>query len=126
MKNERLTENIVRENFKKDPLFRSVKLEEQRSINKNVIKLLQSASKGGTGSGKPDFIVTFPVNSKYIIVIECKGCISNHESLYKDHPVEYAVDGVLHYAKILSSEYEVLAIAVSGQTEDELKVSHFI
>jgi len=126
MSNEKNTESIVRENFKKDPLFVSIKLEEQRSINKNVINLLHNASKGGVGIGKPDFIVTFPVNNKYIIVIECKGSVDDHISPNKDKPEKYAVDGTLHYAKFLSQEYEVLAIAVSGQTEAELKVSYFI
>lgn len=37
----------------------------------------------------------------------------------------YAVDGVLHYAKSLSKEFDIVAIAVSGQTDTELKVSHF-
>ena len=51
--------------------------------------------------------------------------VKDHESTNRDEAVKYAVDGVLHYAKALSKEYNVIAIAVSGQTEYELQVSHF-
>lgn len=51
--------------------------------------------------------------------------VKDHESVSRDDAVKYAVDGVLHYAKALSKEYNVIAIAVSGQTEYELLVSHF-
>ncbi|MDR3287172.1 MAG: SAM-dependent methyltransferase, partial [Prevotellaceae bacterium] len=43
-----------------------------------------------------------------------------------DDAKDFAVDGVLRYAKALSTEFDVVAIAVSGQTEQELLVSHFI
>ena len=33
---------------------------------------------------------------------------------------------MLHYAKALSSSYDVIAIAVSGETTEELLVSHFL
>ena len=45
MANERITEELVRGHFKNDPLFSIIKLEEQRSTNKRIIDLLQSASK---------------------------------------------------------------------------------
>ena len=35
------------------------------------------------------------------------------------------MDGALHYAKALSKDFNVVAIAVSGETEAELQVSHF-
>ena len=41
---------------------------------------------------------------------------------YKD----YAVDGVLLYSSFLSKEFDVLAIAVSGQEKEKLKISHFL
>jgi len=50
----------------------------------------------------------------------------DHRSQKLDNPKDYAVDGVLHYAKALSAEFDVVAIAVSGQTEQELLVSQFI
>ena len=127
MANERITEDIVRNHFKNDPLLKSVKFEEQKSSNKKIIELLQNASKSGNGIGKPEFIVSFPVaNSNYLIVIECKALCANHRSPKLDNPKDYAADGVLNYAKFLSAEFNVLAIAVSGQTEQELTISYFI
>ena len=126
MINERITEDIVRSHFKNDPLYKSIKLEEQKSFSKRVIDLLQNASKRGKGVGRPEFIISFPVsNLDYLIVIECKAEAKYHRSKKLDSPELYAVDGVLHYAKSLSKEFDIVAIAVSGQTKTELKVSHF-
>ncbi len=126
MANERITEDIVRQHFKDDALFSSVKFEEQKSSNKRIIELLKGKSKnGGSGDGKPEFIISFPTNSNYIIVVECKAKLHYHESKDRNNAKDYAVDGVLHYAKALKSEFNVLAIAVSGETVEELQVSHF-
>ena len=127
MANERITEDIVRNHFKNDPLFKSIKFEEQKSYNKRVIDLLQTASKSGKGGGKPEFLISFPAgNIDYLLVIECKANVSDHRSPKLDNPKNYAVDGVLRYAKALSAEFDVVAIAVSGQTKQELLVSHFV
>lgn len=127
MRNERLTEGIVRDHFKNDALFKSIKWEEQRSSNKMISKLLIGSSKtGGKGSGAPEFIISFPTDSRYLIIIECKASPSFHESKTRNYIKDYAVDGVLHYAKALSSNYDIIAIAVSGETKDELLVSHFL
>lgn len=126
MANERITEDFVRQHFKKDPFYKSIKFEEQKSSNKRVQDLLKGQSKGGgKGSGYPEFIISFPSNSNYIIVVECKAETWQHESKKRDKVKEYAVDGVLHYAKALSVDYNVVAIAVSGQTYTELSISHF-
>lgn len=120
MANERITEDIVRTHFKEDALFTSIKWEEQKSSLKRIQELLKGESKGnGKGNGFPEFILSFPTNSSYIIVIECKAKVSDHESPNRSNAVKYAVDGVLHYAKALSSDYNVIAIAVSGQTHTE-------
>ena len=126
MANERITESIVRDHFKNDALFGSIKFEEQKSSIKRVLELLKGQSKnGGSGDGKPEFLISFPTNSNYIIVIECKAEAHYHESDHRNNPKSYAVDGVLHYAKALKKEYNVLAIAVSGQNDIDLVVSHF-
>ena len=126
MANERITEGFVRDHFKDDVLFTSIKWEEQRSSIKRIQELLHGESKGkGKGNGCPEFILSFPTNSNYVIVVECKAMVKDHESVSRDDAVKYAVDGVLHYAKALSKEYNVIAIAVSGQTAYELLVSHF-
>jgi len=127
MANERITENIVRNHFQNDPLFKSVKLEEQKSTNIRVIECLNAASKSGKGIGKPEFIITFPAQSMdYLIVVECKASTAKHESKDRNKAKDFAVDGVLHYAKFLSYEFNVVAIAVSGVEEREIVVSNFL
>ncbi|MEK6886075.1 MAG: N-6 DNA methylase [Nanoarchaeota archaeon] len=127
MANERNTENIVRDHFKKDPLYNIIKLEEQKSSNKKIDEILQYSSKSGSGVGKPEFLITFPSgDADYIIVIECKADITLHKSKKEDNPKDYAVDGVIKYAKKLAEKFNVIAIAVSGETEKEMLVSHFL
>ena len=77
MSNERITEDIVREHFKKDKLFNSIIIDEQKTKNPKIQKLLKNASKSGSGVGKPEFIIhgfKFPFNN-LVIVIECKADI---------------------------------------------------
>ena len=70
MRELRITEDIVRNHFKNDPLFKSIKFEEQKSYNKRVIDLLQNASKSGKSIGKPEFIISFPTgNIDYLLVV---------------------------------------------------------
>jgi len=124
MANERKTEKIVRSHLEK---YREIiHIEEQSSEIPKIDKLLKGASKKGNGKGRPEFIVTFNKNKDLLIVVECKADILKHESQTFDKFAEYAVDGVLLYASFLSKEYDVLAIAVSGESAKELKVSHFL
>lgn len=126
MANERITEDIVRQHFKSDAVFGSVRFEEQKSTNKRIFELLKGQSKtGGKGDGRPEFIISFPTNSNYLIVVECKAEMSHHESKDRNKPKDYAVDGILHYAKALKADYSVIAIAVSGDTQEDLLISHF-
>jgi type I restriction enzyme M protein len=131
MPNERNTENIVRDHFKNDPLFNIIKWEEQKSMNKRVIEVLQWGKSGGKWIAKPEFLITFPQgNMDYLIVIECKASPKDHESKNpaertNEKAVKYAVDGVLYYAEKLKEEYDVIAIAISGETQSELMVSNF-
>lgn len=124
---ERITEDLVRDHFKNDPLFSTIKFEEQKSFSKRISSLLQAASKSGKGIGKPEFLISFPSgNMDYLLVIECKADCSNHRGKKLNSPKDYAVDGVLHYAEKLSAQFDVVAIAASGQTEHELMVSNFV
>lgn len=123
MANERKTEQIVRKHFEK---FQNIVIEEQSSEIPKVQKLLKTASKKGSGAGYPDFIITYKTNSDFLIVIECKADITKHESKYRDKYSDYAVDGALLYASYLSKDFDVLAIAVSGENLRNLKVSHFL
>ena len=102
-------------------------VEEKQSANDTIRKLLAGASKqdGGTGGGYPEFIIS-KKNSDVALVVECKARVSHHESEYRDQPAKYAVDGALHYARFLKAKYNVVAVAVSGQSKGSLKVSTFI
>ncbi|MDR2526906.1 MAG: SAM-dependent methyltransferase [Rickettsiales bacterium] len=122
MSNERITENIVREHFKKCP---DIILEEQQSANDKIKRLLKNSSKNGNADGRPDFIIQLNNNHNLVIIVECKFDINKHESNTQDNYKDYAVDGVKLYASFLSKEYDVIAIAVSGN-KDNLKVSHFL
>ncbi len=128
MVNERNTENIVRKHFYKDSFIKKDKviIEEQQSKNPRINKLLKIASKRGNGIGYPEFIISYKEEPNLIIVVECKGDIKKHESITKDKYSEYAVDGALLYSSYLSKEFDVISIAVSGETKKELKVSHFL
>lgn len=124
MANERKTENIVRSHFEQ---FRNlVEIEEQASDILKIGKLLKTASKKGDGKGRPEFLITFKSNPNLLIVIECKADISRHESNNRDKFSDYAVDGALLYSSYLSKEFDILAIAVSGEDTGHLKVSHFL
>lgn len=129
-KNERITENIVRSLLQELDYYNksnSIVVEEQKSHIADITKFLKTASKvGGGGKGAPEFIITSPEVSDFVIIIECKADIKHHQSIGFDNPKDYAVDGAIHYAKHLSKGYNVIAIGVSGQTESELKVSCFI
>ncbi len=124
MANERKTEQIVRKHFEK--FDKIINIEEQSSEIPKVQKLLKTASKKGAGAGYPDFIITYKTSSDFLIVIECKADVTKHESKYRDKYADYAVDGALLYASYLSKDFDVLAIAVSGETKQNLKVTHFL
>ena len=128
MANERNTENLVRkllaeQGYMDNP---NVIVEEQSSDNPKIDKLLGSASKSGKGKGYPEFIITFKDKPENIIVIECKASLNKHESKDKKQYKDYAVDGALLYASYLKDDFNVVAIGVSGETEREMKISHFL
>ena len=124
MANERKTENIVREHF--NQYSDLINIEEQKSDNPKVNKLLKYASKKGPGQGYPEFIISFKDNSDLLIVVECKSDIRNHESENRDRYSDYAVDGALLYASFLAKEFDVIAIAISGESIRKTKISHFL
>lgn len=79
----------------------------------------------GSGKAKPEYIVTFDNDKNTILLVECKKLLKDHESLNKDMPQKYAVDGALFYAKHLKEDYNVLAVAVSGTSKENVKVNTF-
>src|ERR1700728_2850575 len=100
---------------------RGIVVEKQHSDTARINKLLEHASKSGSGAGKPEFIIHSQGVSDFIIIIECKASSTRHESDTRTKYCDYAVDGVLLYASFLSKEFDVLAIAVSGQKESDFR-----
>jgi len=130
MANERKTEMLVRDKLRDLAYYQAdngITIEEQKSEIAKVKNLLSKASKNAKGNtGYPEFIVSSKKDSSFLIVFECKPDTKKHESPQRDKPIDYAVDGVLHYAKHLAKHYTVVAIAVSGMTSSEVKISNFL
>ena len=128
MVNERKTETIVRSKLMAAGYFggSQIVVEEQKSDSTRISTLLKRASKKGDGRGYPEFIISSNTYSDFLVVIECKADEAKHVSKAGGRYAEYAVDGVLLYAGFLSKEFDVLAVAVSGQTESSLRISHFL
>jgi len=131
MVNERITENIVRKHFYDDLLMNSdeiITIKEQKDEKYNYI--FRNASKNKKGNrGYPEFILSFKKYPNFIIIVECKGDINKHQSKKRDNPVDFAVDGILHYMNSIikiDENLDILGIAVSGTNKDELKVSNFL
>ncbi|GAA3296313.1 hypothetical protein GCM10020295_25770 [Streptomyces cinereospinus] len=118
MANERVTEDLVDELLRKLGYYDdedAIVVEKQQSTVQAIRTALSKASKTGKGGiGYPEFIITAPFTPDIVVIIECKAETSKHESKDRDKPAQYAVDGVLHYARHLSPNYTVIAIAVSG------------
>lgn len=129
MANERITENLVRDQFRALDYYSTendVRVEEQKSEIEDVKKLLKAASKTGIGKGSPEFIVSDLASPDLLLIVECKASVTQHESAGRDKPGGYAVDGALHYARALSRSFNVIALGASGQTVSQLKVSAFL
>lgn len=86
---------------------------------------LADYSQGGKGKAKPEYIITFDDDIHTILVVECKSSVKKHCSRELNKPSLFAVDGVLYYAKFLKKEYNVIAIAVSGTTTQNMKADTF-
>lgn len=128
MGNEAKTENIVRNRLRELGYYddKNIIIEEKKSDSPKIDKLLKNASKKGNKQGYPEFIISSKIHSEFMIVIECKADILKHCSQTMDCYADYAVDGVLLYASFLAKEYDVLAIGVSGETANQLAVSHYL
>ena len=128
MANEAKTSIIFRDMLRDKGYYNSddIIVEEQKSDNAKIDKLLKNASKKGNKNGFPDFIIYSKKYPELLIVVEAKADINKHESSTRDNYSEYAVDGALLYSSFLSKEFDVLAIAISGEERHNFQISHFI
>lgn len=128
MGNERIAEDLVDGWLRSNGFYDdedAVVVEKQQSTIAAVRTALSIASKSGKGNkGYPEFIITAPGTPDLVVLVECKADVRFHESKHHDKPVDYAVDGVLHYAQFLAPHYTVIAVAVSG--DDKAHKSTFL
>ena len=147
-KNERKTENVVRDALRGLDYYKNgsgIIVEEQKSQIEAVKKLMKSASKSGQGGGgSPEFIISSPGTPDFLLIIECKADPKDHiseprrqlldgkaiaeetEEAYARRVQRFSVDGVLHYAEKLSKAYNVIAVAVSGESKDSIVISTYL
>lgn len=121
---ERNVDLQVWEHFKK---FESeIIIEPKKSSEIRIDSILNRASKKETGKkGYPEYIIRFKNNPKLILVIEDKDDQIKHESKKLNNPVNYAVDGAIHYGKALSVGFDVISIGVSGLSNNMRVTHHF-
>ena len=100
-------------------------VDEQQSSNRGIGRLLKRSGKPGTGRpGRPEFIA-WKDGSATVVVVECKAAAEHHASEGLDRPSDYALDGALHCASYLKNNYNVVAVAVSGEDIGRMKTSIF-
>jgi type I restriction enzyme M protein len=147
-KNERKTENLVRDGLRHMNYFadgNGIVIEEQKSNIEAVRRLLKLASKSGQGgAGAPEFIISSATNPDFLVIVECKASPKDHISArykqtlgvapaedetsdeYNKRTQRFAADGAIHYALKLAKEYNVVAVAVSGETNAAIQVSNYL
>lgn len=121
-KTERIFEKIVGINLHDDNLIVEYQTSKFDMI-KNLLRGASKTNKGGTG--KPEHIIQHRLIPDLLIITEGKKHNSKHESDNLDCPVEYAVDGVIHYSSFVSKEYDIISIAFSGDKENNLDITYF-
>ena len=128
MANEAKTSSLVRERLRAANYYddEAIVVEEQKSDSAKIDKLLKNASKRGYKQGYPDFILQSQRHPELLLVLELKADVRRHASATLDHYADYAVDGALLYASFLAKEFDVLAIGVSGESDEELRISHYL
>ena len=91
MSNEAKTYAIFRKMLRSQGYYddTDVVVEEQKSDNLKIDKLLKNASKKGNHKGYPDFIIYSKAYPELLIVVEAKADINKHESDTKDNYADY-------------------------------------
>lgn len=104
-----------------------------------LYKVFSKATKKQTmkSRGTPDYTVVLD-DSETIVVIECKASVNEHSMFtdIKDYETygygsaieteKYAINGALWYASFLKSDFDVVAVGISGQSKADCRVSSFV
>lgn len=128
--NERKTENLTEKALEKAG-FSAADFQFQGADEAEIQRLLPSKRSGKDGKGRPELIVRLNGDAADILVIECKRDKSKHASSpnidgsSKLKAIDFAEDGVIHYMKGLCKEFNVIGLAVSGDSEP-LQITTFM
>lgn len=108
-----------------------------KKYDQYLTNAFKKASKSLSGQGgTPDFSIRCE-NKNIIIVIECKEDVNKHQSFEnlenykktigsKEDIKSYSINGALHYASFLNHSHDVVAIAVSGTSESNMRITSFV
>lgn len=121
----RINDGIIVEPQKSDDEFIQSILKESGG-KPSLCEIYDYPKKDNKKAGQPEFIIRFLGEEDFIILVECKQDCKNHISDNINKPNKYAVDGVLYYAKYFKKYFNVIAIAVSGDSEENIKVNTYI
>ena len=134
---EKLTEEEMKFSRYGENDFGSVYVQGENTPNSNINDALKRAggkpqvcgladfSVHGSGKARPEYLITLKHDLNTIIVVECKNTVKKHRSELSDHPKDFAVDGVLYYAKYLKDCFNVIAVAISGTKKNEILADAF-
>ncbi len=109
-----------------DDLREGVKTWAKKSSHTEINEILKKASKKQTGKiGFPEYIILDEKNN-IVLIIENKKSVTKHLYPEIDKNVDtYAVNGALWYAKFLKESFDVIAIAISGNSIGNLKIDTY-
>lgn len=108
-----------------------------KKYDKYFTYAFRSSSKKLTGKkGTPDFVVKCS-DKNIVMVIECKDNIEKHQTFDnlnsyqkgiggKDEISSYCINGALHYATFVNDIHDVIAVAISGTLEDNMRITSFV
>lgn len=134
--NERNTENLVLKEFNAqlgendgfllfaqgvDNGFTKINLALKEAGGKPKNCEINDFGNGGAGVAKPEFIAIFNDDKDTVFICECKSSVKFHFSENFNKPQNYALDGVIYYAKFLQKYFNVIALAVSGTRKENFK-----
>jgi hypothetical protein len=84
----------------------------------DINDLFKTASKTSSGHiGRPDMLI-YNKDSNYIIIVECKRDKKYVRSTYDNKPVDFAVDGTLHYMKYTRNKFHTIGVSLAGMPGD--------
>lgn len=123
--NELISQGFINASF--ESRSEDVSVWAEKSDIPAIQNALSNASKRKTGKrGIPEFII-YDRKNDLVIVIENKASTKNHvyDTNLEDRVDQYAVNGALWYAKYLKEEFNVIAVACSGDDALTIRIDTY-